>query len=281
MTMRPARISATIVGTCRLAGDPLARAVVERRAAVQRRGDLHAHPGPAALHAREKADVQLARGVAPVAADHVDVDSSGAKASEAGTGHARVRVLDGRHHARDARRDQRVAARRRAPVVRAGLERDDGSGAARVAAGLAGQAQGMHLGVFTAGLLRVAGGKHFAACRQQHAAHARIGVAQADGARRGLQGDLARGGFGDKCRHGRWWLVTADAAPWWRQCSGRPPVACHPRGMSGVRATSRKFWCSSVVAASSHAYGCSSLSIDSTRWASALNTEPLPLWSEE
>jgi hypothetical protein len=56
-----------------------------------------------------------------------------------------------------------------------------------------------------AGLLRVAGGKHFAACRQQHAAHARIGVAQADGARRGLQGDLARGGFGDKCRHGRWW----------------------------------------------------------------------------
>ena len=43
------------------AGDPLAGAVGQRGAAVQRRGDLHAHPRAPAFHAREEPDVELAR----------------------------------------------------------------------------------------------------------------------------------------------------------------------------------------------------------------------------
>ena len=56
-----ARAPAMAVGARGLAGDPLALAVRERRAAVEARRDLHAHPRPAARHARDEADVQLAR----------------------------------------------------------------------------------------------------------------------------------------------------------------------------------------------------------------------------
>ena len=42
-------------------GDPLRLAVGERGAPVERRRDLHAHPGPAARHARDEADVELPR----------------------------------------------------------------------------------------------------------------------------------------------------------------------------------------------------------------------------
>ena len=49
------------VGARRLAGDPLAGAVVERGAAVERDRRLQAQPRPAALHARDEADVELAR----------------------------------------------------------------------------------------------------------------------------------------------------------------------------------------------------------------------------
>ena len=45
----------------RLAGDPLADAVVERAATVERDRGLEAQPRPAALHARDEADVELAR----------------------------------------------------------------------------------------------------------------------------------------------------------------------------------------------------------------------------
>ena len=44
-----------------LAGDPLAFAAGQRRLAVQRRRDLHSHPGPAPGHAREEADVEFSR----------------------------------------------------------------------------------------------------------------------------------------------------------------------------------------------------------------------------
>src|SRR5205823_5706266 len=43
------------------AGNPLRVSIGKRRAAVERRGDLHPHPGPAARDARDEADVELAR----------------------------------------------------------------------------------------------------------------------------------------------------------------------------------------------------------------------------
>jgi len=48
------------------ASDPLALPVLQRGLPVDRRGDLHAHPGQAALHAAEKTDVESASQQGPV-----------------------------------------------------------------------------------------------------------------------------------------------------------------------------------------------------------------------
>ena len=116
------------VGARGLAGDPLARAVVERAAAVERDSRLHAQPRPAALHAREEADVEFARlaGEQP----DVDADARGAQPRDAFPGNERVRVARGNDDPRQAGGDQCVAARRRAAVVRAGLQADVGGRAA-------------------------------------------------------------------------------------------------------------------------------------------------------
>ena len=64
--------------------------------------------------------------------------------------HLRIRILHRCDHARNPCRDQRFAARRRPPVMAAGLQRDVGGGTARL---LAGHAQGMNLGMRLAGAI--------------------------------------------------------------------------------------------------------------------------------
>ena len=84
----------------------------------------------------------------------------------------RIGVLRGHHHARHAGLDQRIGARRRAPVVAAGLERDIGR---RAASALARCAQCVHFGMRLAGTLVPALADDFVAVRD-HAADARIGL---------------------------------------------------------------------------------------------------------
>ena len=104
----------------RLAGDPPARAVDERGAAVEARRDLEPHPRQAARHARDEADVELAR----LALQQPDatVDAGGAQPRRAVRGR-RIRIGHRRHDARDAGGEDRVDAGRRPAVVVAGLER--------------------------------------------------------------------------------------------------------------------------------------------------------------
>lgn len=111
------------------AGDPLADAVGQRGGAVQRGGDFQPHPGRFAHHAAEKADVQLTRFLRAGAG--FDFDARSAQPRKALARHQRIRVGDGRDDFFDARRDQRVAARPGAAVVRAGLQRDPGGRALR------------------------------------------------------------------------------------------------------------------------------------------------------
>ncbi len=66
-------------------------------------------------------------------------------------------------------------------MVRAGFERDESSRAAYGVATQAGIAQGHNLRVGLAGGLSVPFAQNFAVRADQHAAHARIGFAQADG----------------------------------------------------------------------------------------------------
>ena len=119
---------------------------------------------------------------------------------------ARVGVLDGAHHAGDAGLQDRVGARRRAAVMRAGLERDVHGLAARP---LAGQRQHLGLGVRPA---------------------ARLGAAARDDLARRLVDDhrRRRRGWG-RCGRARAW---PDAAP--PACSADPAhrsrlnASCHP-----------------------------------------------------
>ena len=103
----------------------------QRGAAVERDRGLHAHPGPAALHAREEADVELARLRRRRGPTSTSMPAARSRAkpwpATSGFG-SRIAIDD----PADAGRDQRVAARRRAAVVRAGLQRDVGGGAAHV-----------------------------------------------------------------------------------------------------------------------------------------------------
>ena len=166
------------VGASGFAGDPLALAVLERGAAVERHCRLQPDPGPLPLHAREETDVQLARRIGLRAA--VDDDAGRAQACRALAGHQRVRVFDGHHDAGHTGIDQGVAARRRAAVVRAGLQRDDDGGALCAFAMLGRVAQGHHLGVRPAGLLRVATADHAAVGRHDDAADPRVRLGQPD-----------------------------------------------------------------------------------------------------
>ena len=75
------------------------------------------------------------------------LDAGAAQAVDAAVRGARVGIERSGDHPRHARRDQRLAARRRGAVVIAGLERDVGSGAADVVAGRGRSVQRLDLGM--------------------------------------------------------------------------------------------------------------------------------------
>src|SRR5690606_4432702 len=153
-------------------------AVIERGAAVERRGRLHAHPGAPAQHAREETDVEFARGIGEQPALHLD--AGGAQLRETIARDQRVRGADRRHNPGYAGLQQRVAAWWRAAVMRAGLERDVDGRAARILAAGAGVLQRGGFGMRSAGLLGVASADHPALWRDDDAAHARVRLAEAD-----------------------------------------------------------------------------------------------------
>ena len=105
----------------RLAGDPLALAARQGRRAVEAGGELDAHPGPAARHARHEPGVELAR----LALEHAALDRDAGRgeardaAAVAPSGSGRAsRRRRGRCRPRPARR-RRAACGRGASRVRA------------------------------------------------------------------------------------------------------------------------------------------------------------------
>src|ERR1700687_2711048 len=76
----------------------------------------------------------VARGLKRAESD-IDRDAGGAKFCMALPGNFRIRILDRRHHARDAGGDDGVGAGRRLADMRAGLQRHVERGAARGLAG--------------------------------------------------------------------------------------------------------------------------------------------------
>jgi len=83
-------------------------------------------------------------------AGHLNVDARRAHALDALPGHQGIRVHQGHHHPLQTRGDQGVTTRRRAAVVRAGLQRDVGRRAPNVQTGLGGGAQSDDFRVGTA-----------------------------------------------------------------------------------------------------------------------------------
>ena len=116
------------VGAGSLTGNPLALAILQSGAAVQRGSDFQAHPRTLAQHAAEKPEVELARGCRPGTYHHLDAGR--AKVGKAAAGHARVRILKACHHPGDASMGQGLDAGASASPVRAGLQGDIGRGAA-------------------------------------------------------------------------------------------------------------------------------------------------------
>ena len=238
------------VGARGVAGDPLAQAVVERRASVERRGDLQAHPRPLAQHAGEEADVQLACTDRDrvIGFQHRHVDAGSPQPADAVSGDQRIRVLQRNHHVSQAGLDQRVAAGWGTTVVRTRLERDPGGAAAHgMACGL-GRAQRRHLGVRRAGALRVSAGQQAAIGGGDDAADAGIGIGQADGFVGVAQRE--RPGFGGSELHAlddtRGWAcgaepatfaryLTADAARCWPGTPQRPAAGSSGGGAIGSR----------------------------------------------
>ena len=213
------------------------------RAAVERDRRLQAQPRPAALHARDEADVELARLVA--AAAPLDGDAGRREPRRAAARDERVRVAQGDDDAADAGGDERVGARRRAAVVRARLERDVDGRAADVDAARGGVAQRHHLGVRAAGFLRVAAADDAAVGADDDAADARVRVRQtptacaasASASRMGAASVGRRTSPVIACR------VAADLAQGW--CGSVRRIA---RTASRCRATTRKLRPSSARA---------------------------------
>ena len=167
---RAARTPTLHVGACGLARDPFGFAARQGGTAVETRGEFQAQPWPAALDAREKSAVQLSRGVAHQACR--DDDTACAQLRETAAGDLRVRVLARHDDAGDARRQQRVGARRRAAEMRARLECDVGGCTTRP---FARGAQREDFGVRLAGALVPAFADDLFAM-SDHAADARIGL---------------------------------------------------------------------------------------------------------
>ena len=171
------------IGTRLGAGDPLALTIGQRGLAVNRGGDLHAHPGQTTLHAAEKTDVELARfdGQWIVCGQQLDLHTGGLKPCQALACDLGVGVAHGRDHLADACGGQRIAARAGAALVGTGFERDPGGGAAHVVAAGCGIAQGHDFGMRATRALGVAFAQHGAVGGGDDAAHAGVGRGQPQG----------------------------------------------------------------------------------------------------
>ncbi|CCJ95620.1 hypothetical protein BN131_3293 [Cronobacter malonaticus 681] len=149
-------------------GYPLAFAARHRRAAVKRRAELELNKRKTGAHTLEKAFIKRF-GLAHHQA-MTDLNARLLKTVQAPARHLRVRVLHCRDNARDARVNQRIAARRRASVVATGFKRDIRGSTARL---VARHAQRMHFGMRLAGAQMKAFADDYAIFNN-HAAHARI-----------------------------------------------------------------------------------------------------------
>ena len=161
------------VGAGALAGDPAAIVVGRGDFAVQRDGGLERHQRPAGAHEVQERLIQLL-GFGGEFGGHFHFDARLAQPAKSLARHQRVGVLDGRHHARHAGRNQGVGAGRRAALVGARLQVQVERGAARLLAGLR---QRDHLGVLDAGVGVEAAAHHFAIAHQ-HGAHHGIRAGQ-------------------------------------------------------------------------------------------------------
>ena len=97
------------------------------------------------------------------------------------TSHQRIGVLPGHDYLGNARFYQGIAARRCAPKVGAGFERDVSGGAANVMARFACGVQGHDFGVRATRVLGVALTEHIALHRDKDAAHPWVGWTQVQG----------------------------------------------------------------------------------------------------
>ena len=156
--------------TRRRAGDPLRYAVIQRSLAIQTRRRFQPHPGPAARHARDEADIQLARRLLHQAA--FDRHPRLLQAREPTACDLRIRVAHGRYDAHHPRRNQRIGTGRCAPLMRTRFERHIHRRAARLLASLL---QGVHFGMRRTGALMPAFAYHFSIAHND-AADARIGA---------------------------------------------------------------------------------------------------------
>ena len=195
------------IGPRRIGGNPLAFTVVQRRRTVQRHSRLEPDPRLLAHHAAEKTDIQFSRLRAARSRVDFDIDASRAQSRKAIARHARIRIGNSAHHLADASRNQRIAARPRAALVRAGLERDIGRRAAHIRATRRRIAQRHHLGMRAARLLREATAQLATAVgAHDHAADARVRVRDeqriACQRKRALHGVGGRCGVGVCCIHG-------------------------------------------------------------------------------
>ena len=118
-----------------LAGDPPAVVIGSGDFAVERDGGLERHQRPAGAHEMNERLIELG-GLGREFGGELNFDAGLAQLAEAFAADARVGVFHGSDHLGNTRRDQRIGARRRAALVRTGLQVQVDSGAARTAAGL-------------------------------------------------------------------------------------------------------------------------------------------------
>ena len=156
-----------------LAGDPAAIVVRRGDLPVQRDRRFQRDQRPAGAHEVQERLVELL-GFGRELVGDLDFDAGRRAAGEALPGHQRIGICHRRHHARHARLDQRVDARRRAALVRARLQIEIQRGAARLLAGLR---QRDDFGVLQPGIGVESAAHHFAIAHQ-HRAHQRIGTRQ-------------------------------------------------------------------------------------------------------
>ena len=140
------------VGTGLGPGDPPARTVRCGGAPVERCSQLEhdeRSTGPTVPEVRGQRDLR-----GRLLHADLDLDARGPQPGDPRAGHLRVGILEGHHDPAHARGDERVGARRGAPVVRTRLEGDPGGRPVQVDAGRRGRGEGDRLRVRTPDRLR-------------------------------------------------------------------------------------------------------------------------------